>query len=309
MLEPRVLIIGSTAFAAHGGRESKLDHDFIASYEDGLNFLKENGCTEIYPANKGKKLIGKNKSNGFMYEHEIAWTNSTSEKLLDLVYETAFGNAGSLGGKIATLDTLYTLKMSHRYRKNSPHFAKTMQDIHVMRAMGAKIPDSLADWFKEREKETYDYGHPSLAQTKANFFAGDGVDYRYDHDSIHLAVKLQDRPAYDYFKPDTSEVYCSKEMFFNCSETIRLNAVYEESCVLALERSIITHPGVLTPESAFRKALEKVSTSITSGWFREYAWENYEAVLQLYESLTKAGKGYVTLFEAGLANGTIKPFK
>jgi len=28
-----------------------------------------------------------------------------------------------------------------------------------------------------------------------------------------------------------------------------------------------------------------VCTSITSGWFREYAWENYDRVLDLYNSL------------------------
>jgi hypothetical protein len=30
------------------------------------------------------------------------------------------------------------------------------------------------------------------------------------------------------------------------------------------------------------KALDKVCTSITSGWFREFAWQNYDEVVKIY---------------------------
>jgi hypothetical protein len=47
----------------------------------------------------------------------------------------------------------------------------------------------------------------------------------------------------------------------------------------------------------------KVCTSITSGWFREYAWENYHRVLQMYSD------DFVVQFKQGLAEGKVKPFK
>ena len=46
--------------------------------------------------------------------------------------------------------------------------------------------------------------------------------------------------------------------------------------VLTIERSLVPYPGKKTPEQAYLMALEKVCTSITSGWFREFVWENYE---------------------------------
>jgi hypothetical protein len=60
--------------------------------------------------------------------------------------------------------------------------------------------------------------------------------------------------------------------------------VYEESCVLALERSQIPFPDA-SPRKSFEYALMKVCTSITSGFFREWAWEHYDDVLALYNEL------------------------
>lgn len=116
------------------------------------------------------------------------------------------------------------------------------------------------------------------------FFNGDGVAYLYDHDEIHESVKIDSAPAYTNFQSDNAEVMCDMKKFFELPEQIRLNAVYEESCVLALERSII--PFGTDYERAFVMALEKVCTSITSGKFREYAWENYYTVRDMFNPET-----------------------
>jgi hypothetical protein len=312
-----ILIIGRHALNQHITKlqptwalQQPKDIDIIASYDDAIKFLKSEGCTRVEPLHEGKKLHGIKPLGGgkvYHYEAELAWPDSTAESLLTAVWDRSEPLADSEGWRIAPLDVIYALKMSHRYRKNSPHFHKTRRDILTMRALGASIGDNLQAWFKQREKETYTYSHPKLNTTRGKFFAGDGVDYIYDHDSIHQAVKVMGKPAFDFFKPDTAEVFCSKDLFFACDEAIRLNAVYEESCVLALERSVVPHPGVLTPEGAFAKALEKVSTSITSGWFREYAWENHDKALELYRCETEAGRNYISLFESGLKSGIIKP--
>ena len=52
-------------------------------------------------------------------------------------------------------------------------------------------------------------------------------------------------------------------------------------------------------------ALMKVCTSITSGWFREYAWENYDKVLDLYNELGE--DDYVQRFQRNAH--LLKPFK
>lgn len=310
----RILVIGSLALrqaALQMGHEesfvSPKDIDIIASFEDGLEYLRMANCHTIYPADDAKKLIGFARMNGVdkPFECEIAWGESTAKTLID----EAFPSPKDFGLRYAPLNVLYALKMSHRFRRNSPHFLKTMRDIHLMRSMGATIPESGQEWFRLRERETYNYGHPKLNTSKKEFFSSDSIDYKYDHDSIHLAIKTFDQPAYNYFKPNTNEVFCSKEMFKSCSEEIKLAAVYEESGVLAIERSLVPHPGVLTPERAFATALEKVCTSITSGWFRDYAWENYNEVLRVAESRFNTDLDYFRLFQEGLKNGTVKPFK
>ena len=284
-----MLLIGSQALWAHNIllRNSQ-DSDFICTYDEYRQWVDENKqhLVNYYPIS-GKKFVCEDKLS-HKYEFEIAWNNSSGEHLLAL-YQG-----------IAPPEVCLALKLSHRYLKNSPHFKKTMDDIIALRKLGYIVPNDLQDWFIKREQETYTYKHPNLKQSKKGFFTDD-VPYVYEHDDIHLAVKHLDQPAYIFYKDNNQEVFTSKEKFFAVPEYIRLYGVLEEAYVLALERSIIPFPGVLTPYHAFIKALTKVCTSITSGWFREYAWENYYKVLELYQ-----GNQYVDNFELALWEGRVR---
>ena len=93
---------------------------------------------------------------------------------------------------------------------------------------------------------------------------------------------------------------CDMEKFKAQPEIVKLYGVLEESYVLALERAII--PFGTDPKRAFDIALEKVCTSITSGVFREYAWQNYFKVQELYH------ESFVQKFNTALAAGKILPF-
>jgi len=135
---------------------------------------------------------------------------------------------------------------------------------------------------------------------KQDFFNKDDIDYVYDHDSIHWAIKHMNRPAYEFFKADAAEVMCSRDLFEAQPENVKLNAVLEEAYVLALERSQIPFQGEITPERSFKVALMKVCTSITSGWFREFAWENY------YQVLARYSDDYVDRFWTGVQSGVVK---
>ena len=114
-------------------------------------------------------------------------------------------------------------------------------------------------------------------------------------------MKHLERPAYEYFKPDTAEVMTSKEMFFKCDKAIQLYAALEEVMVLSIERSIHPFPDV-DWRWAFNMAHMKLSTSISSGWFREFVWENYDVVQSMYS------EEYVNKFYRALEAGQIKPF-
>ena len=298
-----MLSIGSAAANHWGvsGRSKIRDIDYISTFEEMQNFAKvfRKNVVAAYPMDDSHWVVKiKDGSTITIYEFEIAWPGSTGAELLDIVCAKESPNL-----YIAPLNVLYTLKLSHRYLKNSPHFKKTMDDIWLMRKAGAVVPEYLKDWLPKREAATYTYKHPSLMRSKAEFFSGDGIDYVYDHDSIHEAVALNREPAYKSFQADGAQVQADKTKFAFLPFETQLDSVYEEAAVLAIERAIV--PFNTDPEKAFLMALEKVCTSITSGWWREWAWEHYYDVIKLWESEGK--QSYYTCFKEGLEVGLVRP--
>lgn len=230
-----LILLGSKALNYHLPGRTPKDLDILGTYPEVNAFINTlENLETCYPTKQGSKLVIKTKEQ--IIEAEIAWENSHSEKLKSLI-ENDKETQTKDGYLIPSLNVLYLLKMSHRFLKNSPHFLKTMEDIHLMRENGAYIPKEYEIFFKEREKETYTYNHPRLNVKKQDFFNNDGVNYIYDHDSIHEAMKQQEKPAYTYFKPEQEDVLCSKEMFAKLPHRIKLNAVLEETYVLALIRA------------------------------------------------------------------------
>lgn len=281
-------VIGSHAMRQAGlFVEEPRDLDLIADFDSAVSYMNKNQY-KAYPINEGKILVGKKGRE--ICEISIAWPNTTNAEFLEYLN----------GRIIPTLDELYTLKMSHRFLKDSPHFYKTMRHIKRMRAKGAKVPIALEAWLRRREKETYNYKLPNLNQGKNTFFSGDGVTYTYDHDSLHKAVAHYYEPLYTEYQKDGSEVLCDKNKWEAMTHWNKLMAVAEECAVLALERSLIPFPGVKTPYEAFKLALMKVCTSITSGWFREFAWEHHDEILKIGRDYN-----YVAMFEQGLKNGVV----
>jgi hypothetical protein len=322
-----MLLIGSRALVANNpeleGTRKCVDWDYICTLDQFKAWHKANkdNLQFAVPTQGGKYYHARDK-DGMNYEFELAWPGTSAEDLLkhygllDHVYKPEIGPVPAIN------PDLLIIKLSHRYKRNSPHFLKTMSDIKYLREkVGAEFFEKFMQngingpIMAKREAESYDYAHPKLNVSSKEFFNGDGVQYVYNHDSIHLAVaitqewdqpEIQDNydhhpvPAYTFYMKDGSEVMTSKEKFMSVHESIRLYGVYEESCVLALERSQIPHNMMPTmdgsvwfdrcrsgpsPRWSFEMALMKVCTSITSGWFREYAWENYQKVLDLYNEL------------------------
>lgn len=298
-----MILVGSRALALRAPhllmRQCK-DFDFVCTGDEFNQWIKTNsekvGVKKVYP--EKNKMIVEGSSN---CEFEINAPGTSTEMLLDLVegdsesIETSFG-------WVPTLDMLFTIKSSHKYLRNSPHFWKTLVDYHIMKRVGAKVRPEYQEFLKLREKETYNYAHPKLNVTKDNFFKDDGIDYKWDHDDIHKSVARGERPAYTYYLKDGEQVQCSKAKFFAVPQEVRLNGVVEEAAVLAIERSLVPHPGVWSPEYAWKFALAKVCSSITSGWFREFAYENCLEILKQFPT------GYWEKFQDDIAKGLVKPY-
>lgn len=304
-----MLIIGSQALAYHFPLAGIVprDTDIICTLQEFRDYMTrfEKGDVILCKPLSASKIHVRTK-DGWNYEFEIAEAGNTAQWLLD------YFDIGQDGSSIAPPHVLLALKLSHRYLRNSPHFLKTMRTIQFLRKQGVTLGAKLTDWLPIREAATYVYNHPKLNVSKDAFFDGDGVDYIYDHDTIHLTQALRwdmakATPAYTYYMKDGSDVMTSKEKFMSVSEKIRLYGVYEETCVLALERSQIPFKGddAPSPRKSFEYALMKVCTSITSGWFREYAWENYDKVIDLYNEL--GDDDYIKRFTAN--QHLLKPYQ
>lgn len=308
-----LVALGSHALIAHGFPRVPKDLDLVGELREVQSFARKYGSGRptitAHPISHGKKLLyvyGPRKvitnlldSQSSIVEAEIAWPNTTAKELLDMVVDGPTIQIGDEKVNVPSINILYAIKMSHRFLKNSPYFSKTMADIHLLRQAGAVITDDLKPFVKRREKETYTYTHPKLNVDKQSFF-GEKNLYTYEHDTIHLSVMRGIKPAYELFKSNQAEVMCSKDLFFAQPRQTQLNAVLEESLVLALERSQIPFRGRVEALRSFEMALEKTCTSITSGWFRSFAWENYHAVHAMYDP------NYVDKFWADVASGLVK---
>ena len=306
-----VLLIGSNALREWGipVERTNLDMDLIASM-DGIKELLVNNPTRFgkiqHSEDANHIYLFPREKDDLIFDIEIAWPDSVSQELIDLVRLNGLGKLVD-GDLIAVHPSVVlALKLSHKYKKNSRHFLKTMRDIQYLRSLGFKVPKVLSDWLKRRKKWTYNYKHPKLegGVSKKDFFNDDGIRYVYDHDAIHVAVKHLHQPAYRFFQPDGEEVGTSKEEFFAQDTRVQLLAVLEESYVLSLERAIVPFAleGYELRKQAFDTALSKVCTSITSGWFRKFAYDNFDAVNALYD------QEYVDRFWAAVERGEVAPY-
>jgi len=298
-----MILIGSRALALrapHLLMRRPKDFDWVCTKEEFDQWMEKFSHkinpSKVYPE-KNKMIV----EGSINCEFEIIESNTSSEVLAKLVYsdpetlDTPFG-------MVPNLDLLFCIKASHRYLKNSPHFWKNATDYHIMKRAGATVRPEYKDFLKLREKETYTYKHPKLNVKKDEFFQNDGIRYVWDHDDIHKSVARGERPAYTYYLKDGAQIDCDKNKFFSLSQEIRLNGIVEEAAVLAIERSLVPYPGVWTPEYAWKFALAKVCSSITSGWFREFGYEHLPEITKMYPV------GYWEKFQQDIADGKVKPY-
>ncbi len=301
----KMILIGSRSLKLRAPnllKRATKDFDWMCSQDEFDNWIETQSHkvnpTKIYSPKEGKMVV----LGDTNCEFEIIKQGTSSELFASLVSKDS-DTIESPFGLIPGVDLFFTLKSSHKYLKNSPHFWKTLTDYHIMKMAGASIKPEYMEFFKLREKETYNYSHPKLNTSKENFFSDDGLKYVYDHDDIHKSVAHLSKPAYLYYMKDGSEVLSSKKKFFECSNEVRLFGVVEEAAVLAIERSLVPHPNTWSPEYAWKFALSKVCSSITSSWFREFSYNNALDILKLYPT------GYWEKFQKDVSLGLVRSFK
>lgn len=132
-------------------------------------------------------------------------------------------------------------------------------------------------------KKVYPQGNPSLKQTNKDFF-DDAVKKLYDHDWLHELVAYDKRPMYENLKKTDSmnDAWCEKDLWECLLYQDKIKCVAEETHVIAIERFMIPNNWNHPEKLSYFKALNKVCTTLTSGWFRDFAIDNFPVVLNMF---------------------------
>lgn len=133
-------------------------------------------------------------------------------------------------------------------------------------------------------KKEFPQGNPNLNQSNSDFF-DDSVKKVYDHDFLHELYAYGGVPMYTKLKYSDKEssAWCEKELWDNLPLTYKLRCVAEETYVIATERYIIPNNYKYSYKRAYFQALEKVCTTLTSGWFRDFAIDRYPLIVDMFE--------------------------
>jgi hypothetical protein len=302
-------------------RLDKADYDVIMSFDEYVNwhdtyrdYIKSAHLTN---ENKFKVVVIKDDVRK-VYEIEIAFdiqSQSTSVELLmhyknkpqvtDATVEGFFGESY----RALTLEYQALTKRSHLIYP--VHFEKNMSDYQLFkRLLGDFERDELMQQYYtlrfNEAKERYNQRTPNLNVTTEDFFSSKlAVPNYFVHDDIHEAMAHHDRPIFTMMQPDPSKAWCSKEMFFNLPFEYQVQCVQEEAYVIALERYIIPQYGNDWEDyfESYKKAVKRICTTLTSGWFRSFAIENYQAVIANYNP------DFVEIFKTKVEQGKVRPIR
>ncbi|QGH74668.1 hypothetical protein KNU84_gp036 [Bacteriophage DSS3_VP1] len=186
---------------------------------------------------------------------------------------------------IAPPKLLYILKRSHAWRDRNHE--KTL--THLWREELYKhkpSPNSFdEDLLKERiklTKKAYPQGNPNLNQSVEDFF-DDPVKKVFEHDWLHELYAYDGVPMYTKLQPDPSKAWCAKDKWDQLAHYEKLYCVAEETYVIATERFMVPRGWKYPAPLAYYKALNKVCTTLCSGWFRDFAIDNYGPIMDLME--------------------------
>lgn len=134
----------------------------------------------------------------------------------------------------------------------------------------------------ELTKKEFPQGYPKLNKSVKDFF-DDAVVKKYDHDLIHKLVAFDEEPLYTYMQRDPGLAWCNKDMWDMFTIEQKNKCVAEETMVIAIERFLVPSEWKHYTKLAYFKAIEKVCTTLTSGWFRDHAIDNYPEIINLYD--------------------------
>ena len=183
---------------------------------------------------------------------------------------------------------LALIKRSHLWRdlafsKHMTHYAKWLKGFFDDEVMVDSVGRMLYDQRLRMTREAFPQGNPNLNQSVKDFFA-DAVKKTYSHDWPHELFAVYNKPMYTQMQRNPESAWCEKDMWDNFLSFEKIACVAEETSVIAAERLLIPSNWQSPEKLAYLKSLEKVCTTLCSGWFRDFAIDNYGALVAYYDT-------------------------
>lgn len=282
-----MVILGSLAAYMNGVYKTPNDKDIVATIKEWsllFNIMKDDIKTATPRNNKIQVVL----HTGERMEVSLQHNNKSDEWLIDHQDEFNHTLLYGMDAYYPPLELLFLTKKSHVHC-NLRHFDKTMHDYHELKELIGDIPEHYYDYYEMRKNEAeerYRHRTPSLNVSNDDFFdrSKDIVGYVFVHDSIHESVKHYDVPVYEMIKRDHSKALCEADMFHNLDDIKKVRCVQEEAYVIAIERYLLLDDSDnMTPYIAYKNALKRICTTLCSGFFRDYAINNYYKILDSYD--------------------------
>ena len=232
---------------------------------DVISYGQHAGC-EVHDPN----LVNNNRIVGYASNRWVTLPDGTEARVMSM-----------LG--------LAIIKRSHLWRDLS--FQKHIADFHkhglkqVLDEVDKNKHPIVQIDLEERTQSThkeFPQGHPNLMQPVAEFF-DDAVTKKYDHDVLHEMFAYYDKPLYTRLQKNPELAWCSKDLWYNLSPDDKVKCIAEEVQVIAAERFLIPKDWNFPHKLAFIKALDKVCTTLCSGYFRDAAIDFYPEVINLFD--------------------------
>ena len=187
---------------------------------------------------------------------------------------------------VCSIRGLAILKRSHLWRERG--FDKNITTYHKYILPYSPVIPSNERFLVNRirlTQQAYPQGKPSLNKSNDEFF-DDAVNKVYDHDWLHELYAYGSQPMYEKLKKPTQmeQAWCEKDLWLTLSVEERNMCVAEECYVIATERFLVPNGWEYSSKRAYFNALQKVCTTLTSGWFRDWAIDHYPEVVYLYDT-------------------------
>lgn len=194
---------------------------------------------------------------------------------------------------LATLEQLYCIKRGH-ITFPSKNWEKHIGDLHLLGRLLGYYPSGLnylndvnSELINLHKKSTElrlgKQRTPKLNGVSKEKFFDDSVKKYYIHDDLHVLFSHTGRPMYEKMQKDLNSVQCDKNLWDKFSHDEKIKTVLEECYVISSERKLIpTIKGdalFTDTHECFKWALMRVSTTLTSGWFRDFSINNYFEIL------------------------------